>query len=112
MKRYLIEDAKCGTTENAIAFGSVSEYVVVTVQFKEEDTTKWLSVVEAEGYPNVYLFDKDVHDELVKNDIDDEEFADYMDDHYLDEFEDIELGGSMMTFSIVLQKIRKTLLFL
>ncbi len=93
MKRYIIEDAKCGITEGGMACGPVDGNVVVTIQFKEEDKTQWLSLVEVMGIPNIFLFDRDVHDELVKEDFDDEDFTNYMNDHAIDEFNGIEFNG-------------------
>ena len=97
MKRFLIETAKYGITEGGIACGPVSGNVVVTVQFKEEDTTHWLSLVEVEGIPNVYLSDKDVHKALVAENFDDEEFIVYMSKHYINEFEGIAFGTDYST---------------
>lgn len=90
MKRYFIEAAKCDITEGGIACGPVSGNVVVTIQFKEGSKTQWLSLVEAQGIPNVYLSDKDVHEALVAEDYDDEEFIQYMEDHFISEFNGIE----------------------
>ncbi len=90
MKRYFIEEAKRGITEGGIACGPVSEHVVVTVKFKKDSTTQWISLVEVEGIPNVYLSDKDIHEELVAEDFDDEEFAEYMEEHFISEFNGIE----------------------
>ena len=93
MKRYFIEDAKCGITEGGMACGPIGGNVVVTVQFKDEEKTQWLSLVEVQGIPNCFLFDKDVHDELVKEDFDDEEFTNYMNEHEINEFNGIEFNG-------------------
>ena len=93
MKRFFIEDVKCGITEGGFACGPVGGNVVVTIQFKEEGKTQWLSLVEVDGIPNVFLFDKDVHDELVKEDFDNEQFTKYMGDHSIHEFNGIELNG-------------------
>ena len=97
MKRFLIETAKCGITEGGMACGAVSGNVVVTVQFKEGSKTQWLSLVEVEGIPNVYLSDKDIHEDLVAEDFDDEEFTEYMEDHYINEFEGIEFDSDYST---------------
>ena len=97
MKRYFIETAKCGITEGGMACGPVSGNVVVTVQFKEGSTTQWLSLVEVDGIPNVYLSDKDIHDALVAEDFDDEEFTAYMDEHYINEFDGIAFDADYST---------------
>ena len=92
MKRYMIENAKCDITEGGFSCGPIDGSVVVTVKFKENGSTHWLSLVEVEGTPNLFLFDKDVHDELVKEDFTDEEFTSYMEDHSIDEFNGIAFG--------------------
>ena len=92
MKRYLIENVKCDITDGGIACGPVSGSVIVTVQFKDGDETKWISNAEAMGIPNFYLLDKDVHADLVKEDMEDLEFAEYLQDHFISELNGIELG--------------------
>jgi len=97
MKRYFIETAKCGITEGGMACGPISGNVVVTVQFKEGSTTQWLSLVEVEGIPNVYLSDKDIHEALVAKDFDDEEFTEYMDEHFISDFNGIDFDADYST---------------
>ena len=92
MKRYIIEEAKCGITEGGIACGPVDGSVVATVRFKDEGESKWISLVEAQGIPNVYLSDKDIHEDLVKEDFENDEFTAYMEEHYINEFNGIEFG--------------------
>jgi len=90
MKRYFIETAKCGITDGGMACGPIPGNVVVSVQFKEESEL-WLNVVEVEGMPNFYLTDKDIFDDLVKEDDDDEEFMEYLQEQYIDEFNGLYL---------------------
>ncbi len=92
MKRFFIEEAKCGLTDGGVACGPLSSNVVVTIKFTESDETKWLSSVEVDGIPNYYLADKDFHEDLVKEDFDDEEFTKYLDEQYISEFNGISLG--------------------
>ncbi len=93
MKRYFIEEAKCGVTEGGMACGPVSGNVVVTVKFKEGSKVQWISLVEVDGIANVYLADKDIHESLIAEDIDDEEFTQYMEDHYISEFDGLDVGA-------------------
>lgn len=93
MKRYMIEDAKCGITGGGMGCGPVDGNVVVTVRFKEDNKTQWLSLVEVDGIPNVFLFDRDAHDDIVKEDLDNEEFINYMNDHFIREFNGIQFNG-------------------
>ena len=92
MKRYFIENAKCGFTDGGFACGPVDGNVVVTVQFKEDKKTQYLSVVEVSGIPNYYLSDEDIFDDLVKEDFDDTEFQAVMDASYITDFNGIEFG--------------------
>ena len=100
MKKYLIENAECGITEGGIACGPVAGNVVITVQFREEDKSQWLTMVEVDGIPTTYLFDKDVHDRLVNEEFDDTEFSNYVEEHYIDDFNGIVLSDNYTdTFS-------------
>lgn len=97
MTRYFIETAKCGITNGGMACGPVSGNVVVTVQFKDDSKTQWISLVEVGGIPNVYLSDKDIHEDLVAEDFDNEEFNQYMEDHFISEFDGIEFDADYST---------------
>ena len=77
MKRFFIEDAKCDISAGGFACGPVFGNPVVTIKFKDDDETKWLSLVEVEGIPNCFLTDEDIHEKLVTEDFDDE-FTDYL----------------------------------
>ena len=68
MKRYLIEEAKCGLTGGGFACGPVAGSVVVTVRFDDGGGTRWLTVAECDGIPNFFLLDRDVHDKAVEED--------------------------------------------
>lgn len=96
MKRYLIEKAQCGITKGGMACGPVSGHVVVTIKFNDGSKTQWLSLVEVEGIPNVFLLNKDIHEELVAEDFDDE-FTKYIDEHFINEFEGISFDDSYFT---------------
>lgn len=97
MSRYFIENAKCGVTEGGMGCGPISGNVVATIQFKDGNATQWLSLVEVEGIPNVYLTEKDVFEDLVAEDFEDTEFIEYMQEHYIDEFEGIEFDDDYST---------------
>lgn len=97
MSRYFIENAKCGVTEGGMGCGPISGNVIATIQFREGNATQWLSLAEVAGIPNVYLTDKDVFEDLVAEDVEDTEFAEYMQEHYIDEFEGIEFDDDYST---------------
>lgn len=92
MKRYFIEEVKCGVTEGGMACGPVGGSVVTSIKFRENnEAPNWLNLVEVSGIPNAYISDKDVYDDLIKEDFDDKEFNDYMEDHFEADFEGIDL---------------------
>lgn len=91
MTRYFIEKAECGIIEGGMACGPISGNIVVTIQFKDDSKTQWLSLVEVDGIPNVYLSDKDVHKDLVAEDFNNIEFDKYLNDHYIFNFNGIDL---------------------
>ena len=84
MKRYLIKEAKCNLTKGGMACGPVFPSIVVTIHFNDGTEDKYLSVVETDGFPTVYLFDEDYHDRIVKEDFSDEAFNDFLDGHIID----------------------------
>ena len=93
MKRYFIENVRCDITEGGMACGPISGSVVVTAKIKEDGETKWFSMVEAMGYPNAYVTEKDVFEDLVKEDFGDEEFTAYIQEHFVDDFNGIATGS-------------------
>ncbi len=128
MKRYLIKDAKCGITDGGMACGPVMGNVVVSVEFVENgdgcseadsaqvdrgsetdgcsqgsqpSASQWLSLVEVEGFPNAYLSDKDIFDDLRGEDFEDEEYAEYMEEHFIDEFDGIMLDEYESVFNSI-----------
>ena len=91
MKRYFIEEAKCGV----INYGP-SGVVITAVKFSVDDVAQWLYVVDVEGILNVVLTDNDIYDELME-DNGDEEFNDYVNAHNIGDFEGIEFDGDYFT---------------
>lgn len=91
MKRYLIEEAKCGVTKGGMACGPVPGDVIVTIKYNDGTGSKWLNMSEVMGIAIVTLLEKDYHDVLMTDAFDDE-FVAYLDDHTISEFDGIELG--------------------
>lgn len=89
---YIIEEIKCGITEGGFACGPVDGNVVVSMKFNDGKEIKWLNSVEVGGIPNFYLTDKDIYDDLLKEDFDDEEFANMLDASFVSSFADVSLG--------------------
>ena len=91
MKRYFIEDVKCGVSEGGMACGPVGGNVVATIRIKDTESEKslWLSAVEVEGMPNCYIHDYDPYDKLIEENFDDSEFWDDMESRYIEDFDGI-----------------------
>ena len=90
MKRYYIEEAKCGLTSGGFACGPVPANVVVTVRFNDGTGTKWISAVECTGIPNYFLLDRDMHDELIEEK---DETIEYVQQYYICDLNGIALDS-------------------
>lgn len=86
MKRYLIQDVKCD-----VLSGGPEGIVCTAVKYSDGRATKWITNVEVEGIPNFYLTKEDIFDKIMADD-DDEEFQEYRDEHFIEEFNGVELG--------------------
>ncbi len=92
MKRYFIEDVKRGMSAGGVGCGPIEGSVIVTIRMNDGEKTQWLSMAEFVGVPNIYLTDKDVYEDLIKEDFDDEEFTEYIEEHFIDSLDGIKLG--------------------
>ncbi len=97
MKRYLIEDTKCGVTAGGMACGPVPGDVVVTIKYNDGTESGWLNIVEVLGIPNYFLTEKDIYDDLMENDFDDE-FTDYLEEHSISSFNGLDVGENSDVF--------------
>lgn len=91
MKRYLIEEVKCGVSEGGIACGPVGGNVVVTIKYNDGNGSKWLNMEEVTGIANVTLCDQDYFDVLIASRFD-EDFITIMNNSWIGEFDGIEIG--------------------
>ncbi len=96
MKRYLIEEAKCGLTGGGFACGPVAGSVVVTVRFNDGGGSRWLTVAECDGIPNFFLLDRDVHDKAVEED---DETLEWMGNYFTHDFDGVEVGDYFDMFA-------------
>lgn len=85
MKRYYIEDVQCGFAEIGI-----SRNRVITIKFKEDGKSKWITMADGEGVPDTYLSDEDQHEIHVNPDANDDLFAEAH-KNIIDEFNGIDL---------------------
>ena len=102
MKRYFIEEAKCGVSEGGMACGPVSGSVNASVKFRDGGKTFWLTNSEVTGIPNFFLTDKDVFDQLCNDDFS-EEFNAYMQECFVSDFEGITLGEYEEVFESIME---------
>ena len=91
MKRYFIEEIKCGESEGGVACGPVSGSFNVSIRYSVDGESMWLSNADVGGIPNFFLTDEDVFQKLCDDDMS-EEFNDYMNAHYAGDFEGLDLG--------------------
>ena len=96
MKRYFIEEAKCGISDGGMACSPMDGNVVASVKFRTEDETGWFNMVEVMGIPNCYVTDRDVYEGFIKEP-DDEKFWEYVQEHFITEFNGIEFDDSYFT---------------
>lgn len=87
MKRFLIEEVKCGVANSCSMMG----LVITSVRFNDGEFSKWLNLSEVDGIPCFSLTNKDVFEELIKNDWS-EEFTEEMHKSFIMEFEGLTLG--------------------
>ncbi len=69
-----------------ISINCIARFDCARIQF-------YLGITDFEGFPNYYLSDEDHHDELVEEDFEDEQFTEFLDEHRIDDFNGLELGG-------------------
>ena len=92
MKRYLIEDAKCGISDGGIACGPVPGHVVTSVKFSDGEESRWLNLAEVDGMPNVYLTEEEVYEAMIKDDPEDETLTERLEEDYIEGLDGIAFG--------------------
>lgn len=94
MSRYYIEYAECGVTDGGCACGPGSGNVITTIKYKDDkNKSQWLSLAEVQGTINFYLTDENIYQRLITEDFEDDKFVDYLEKHYITEFDGLKLGG-------------------
>ncbi len=90
MKRYFIEEAKCGVAGGGMACGPFPGVVAVTIRFRSGKKTQWMNLVEVDGLPAFYLADRDLHEEIIRDE-ENEELREYMEHHFIESYNDLDL---------------------
>ena len=85
MRRYYIEDVQCGFAEIGI-----SRNRVITIKFREEGKSKWITMADGEGVPDTYLSDEDQHEIHVNPDANEDLFEEAY-KYLIHEFNGIDL---------------------
>lgn len=88
MKKYYIEDARCDVSTGGFACGPVGGEVVATVRFSADGRSQWISMIEFEGIPMVFLTDTDLHD-YIANNTSDRDYAEHLEQYMIEEFNGI-----------------------
>lgn len=86
MKRYLIEEAKCGITD-----GGMASSVVASIKINDGSVTSWLTLVDVDGIVNLFMTDRDIYEEILQNDFSDE-FQAYLNSHTIDDVNGLEFS--------------------
>ena len=89
MKRYLIEEAKCGST----GWGPCIGHTVSSVRFNNGTKSQWLSLEDVDGYFYFYLTEDDIFDHLIEEDYVDEDPEKYINGYGIGEFDGLQLEG-------------------
>ena len=87
MRRFLIEEVKCGVADTCPMVG----LVITSIKYNDGEGSKWLNLSELDGYPCFSLTNRDVFDELMENDFI-EEFQAEMNKSFTNEFNGLTLG--------------------
>ena len=94
MKRYFIEEVKCGVSEGGFACGPVPGSVVVAIKYRDGQESKWLNMVEVDGIPNVSLTDNDIYDDMIRED---EDSIEFFEKHSIGDFNGIAIDYDYST---------------
>ena len=92
MKRYLIEEAKCGITNGGFGCGPIPGTVITSVKYNDGARSKWLSIAEYDGLPMTFVSERDIFDDLMKDASEDDEFTEYLEEHQIWELDGVEFG--------------------
>ncbi len=103
IRRYFIEEAKCGVTAGGMACGPVPGYVVASVRYTFGSVENWFTMVETDGIPSVFVTEEDVFEEILEDNFD-EEFQEYMEYHEIDLLNGIQLNGG---YEDIIENIRE-----
>lgn len=98
--KYLIKDIKFGTTEDGVACEPIEGNIVVTIEFQDDISTNWLSMVEIFGIPEFYYSDEDIFEELLKES---DDFIEKTEHLIIKEFNGIQLGE----YEDIIKNLRK-----
>ena len=87
MKRFLIEEVKCGVANSCLMMG----LVITSVRYNDGRFSRWLNLSELDGIPCFSITDSYVFEELIENDWS-EEFTEEMHKSFIMDFQGVTLG--------------------
>ena len=91
MKRYLIEEVKCGITDGGMACGPVPGNVVASIKINDGSVSSWLTLAETAGIVSLFMTDRDIYEETLQNDFS-EDFLTYLNSHAIDNVNGLEFS--------------------
>jgi hypothetical protein len=87
MKRFLIEEVKCGVANSCPMMG----LVITSVRYNDGRFSRWLNLSELDGIPCFSITDSYVFEELIENDWS-EEFTEEIHKSFIMDFQGVTLG--------------------
>ena len=97
MKRYLIEDVKCGIADGGMGCGPVSDALMLAIKYRVDNVSQWINVVDTDGIIDAFLTDEDIFEKLMDEDFEDKEFYKYLEGRHIDDIDGVKIGGTFET---------------
>lgn len=93
MEKYIIKEVKYNINQERTACGPVSGHPVISFRYTDGNSDKWITLEDVNDRPILYCGEKDIHDTIVKESMDDELVA-YMQAHRINEINGIAIGSN------------------
>ncbi len=100
---YKIYDVKFGITDGGMCCGPCDGSIVVSIYYGNETKKQWLNCVEVFGIPCFYLTDSDIFNDLLKEDVENQEYMECLEKSAINDFDGIELGEYDIIFNSIKQ---------
>lgn len=92
MKKYFIEDVKCGCSDGGMACGPVDGSEIVSILYRTDSGEKnWISLAQTMGALTFILGPDDIYDNLIEDGSWDDAMYDYVDSHTIHSLDGVNL---------------------